>query len=138
MKEDRSNHFSGNIAQKAIIEKDGKVLVCRGVGDTLWEFPGGRLHTDEIPTEGLVREIKEELDLTIEVHRPVHVARSYHGRSKVWRVIIGFECTIIGNTDPHADQEEVEEYKWISTEDLAALSMFDDCREVADAWLTYR
>lgn len=37
------DHFVGKIAQKAVIEHDGKVFVVRGIGDSLWEFPGGYL-----------------------------------------------------------------------------------------------
>ena len=30
-----------------------------------WEFPGGKVETDEIPEIALIREIKEELDINI-------------------------------------------------------------------------
>jgi len=33
----------------------------------LWEFPGGKIHPDESPTCCLIREIKEELDVDIEI-----------------------------------------------------------------------
>jgi len=55
----------------AIIMKDGKVLIAqRGQGQRLagkWEFPGGKLEEGETPQECLKREIKEELDMDIEV-----------------------------------------------------------------------
>ena len=52
----------------AIIIKDGNVFATqRGYGEFKgwWEFPGGKIEADEDPQSALVREIKEELDCTI-------------------------------------------------------------------------
>ena len=56
----------------AIIEKDGKILIAkRKTGDKLfaglWEFPGGKVEEGETPEECMARELKEELDIEVEV-----------------------------------------------------------------------
>ena len=55
----------------AIIIEDGKVLLARRAkGEKLagyWEFPGGKREEGETIDECLVREIREELSLDIEV-----------------------------------------------------------------------
>ena len=55
----------------AIIIEDGRVLLARRAeGEKLagyWEFPGGKREEDETIDECLVREIREELSLDIEV-----------------------------------------------------------------------
>ena len=55
----------------AIILKEGKVLIAqRAQGQNLagkWEFPGGKVEPGESPEECLVREIREELGIKIEV-----------------------------------------------------------------------
>ena len=55
----------------AIIIEDGKVLLARRAkGEKLagyWEFPGGKREVNETIDECLVREIREELSLDIEV-----------------------------------------------------------------------
>lgn len=130
-------HFIGKVAQKAIIEKDGKILVCRGIGDAVWEFPGGRLHMGEVPQEGLAREIREELGVEITVREPVHVGRSYHGKAQMWQIIIGYRCDLPDDAEIVADPKEVEECKWISHEELKTLPMFDDCREIANVFLKH-
>lgn len=56
----------------ACIVRDGKVLATqRGYGEwkDWWEFPGGKIESDETPAEALVREIREELDAEISVDR---------------------------------------------------------------------
>ncbi len=55
----------------AIIRKDGKILIAKRSGDDecplMWEFPGGKLEAGETLEECIVREIKEELGLDIQV-----------------------------------------------------------------------
>lgn len=55
----------------AIIVKDHQILIAqRAPGENLagkWEFPGGKIEQGETPQECLKREIKEELDIVVEV-----------------------------------------------------------------------
>lgn len=52
-----------------IILKGDKVLIAKRPQDKhqggLWEFPGGKIENGESAEEALIRELKEELDLTI-------------------------------------------------------------------------
>ncbi len=54
----------------AVIVHEGRILATqRGYGDFKdgWEFPGGKIEAGESHQEALVREIKEELAVEIEV-----------------------------------------------------------------------
>lgn len=54
----------------AIILDEGKIFATqRGYGEFKdgWEFPGGKMEQGETPEQALKREIREELDVEIEV-----------------------------------------------------------------------
>ena len=57
------------VAACALIDSDGRVLLAqRPAGkpmEGLWEFPGGKVEADERPEETLIRELKEELNVTV-------------------------------------------------------------------------
>lgn len=49
-------------------EEDRIFLIKSALGDFAgeWDLPGGHIHEDETPVEGLLREVKEETGLDIE------------------------------------------------------------------------
>ena len=55
----------------ALIWQGERFMICRRPAHKarglLWEFPGGKLEPGETPEEALVRECREELDVTVEV-----------------------------------------------------------------------
>jgi 8-oxo-dGTP diphosphatase len=57
------------VAACALIDPDGRVLIAqRPAGRPmagLWEFPGGKVENGERPEETLIRELKEELAITV-------------------------------------------------------------------------
>ena len=57
------------VAACALVDADGRVLIAeRPVGRTmagLWEFPGGKVESGERPEETLIRELSEELSITV-------------------------------------------------------------------------
>jgi 8-oxo-dGTP diphosphatase len=57
------------VAACALIDPDGRVLVAqRPAGKSmagLWEFPGGKIEAGERPEQTLIRELAEELAITV-------------------------------------------------------------------------
>ncbi len=62
-----------------IARKEGKILFIRrcrtGYKDGFYTLPSGHIEQDELPTEAMIRELKEEVGLSCEVAGllPVHV-----------------------------------------------------------------
>jgi len=53
------------ILVRAIIQDNGKVLVCRKIGKRYYFFPGGHVEFGESAKKALARELKEELGINI-------------------------------------------------------------------------
>ena len=57
------------VVAAAMLDSQGRVLLAqrpqhKQLGG-LWEFPGGKLEAGEAPEDALIRELKEELDVTV-------------------------------------------------------------------------
>jgi 8-oxo-dGTP diphosphatase len=77
---------SSLIVAAAVIVREGLVLISRRPEGSrhagFWEFPGGKLEPEETLEECIVREIREELDLLIDVEKKLmvvsHTYPEYH------------------------------------------------------------
>lgn len=57
------------VAACALIDSDGRLLIAQRPSHKdmagLWEFPGGKVEVGESPEEALIRELREELGITV-------------------------------------------------------------------------
>lgn len=108
MSEDVSDGGAPVKVSCAIIEQGEKILVARrGAQQSqagMWEFPGGKVDSGETPEEALVRELQEELGITVTVLRPLTpVLYSYPSISIE---LVPFVCRIVkGEPYPHEHSE---------------------------------
>lgn len=71
----------------AVITKDDQILICRrGPHKSLsgfWEFPGGKVEARETDGQALVREIREELQVEIQVQELICTSRTSSGNVQI-------------------------------------------------------
>lgn len=121
----------------AIIEKDGLVLAARRSPrmshPNKWEFPGGKLNPGESPEAALIREIAEELAITITPHRQLET--STHHYENVSVTLYPFVCVLdFGEIQLHEHSEII----WLPAAKLHALDWAEADIPVLEAYLNQR
>lgn len=101
----------------AVVHADGKILSARR-GETMslpgvWEFPGGKIEKGETPREALVREMREELECTVEIGE--EVASTRHEYDFGFVTLTTFYASLV---DSQPSLTEHAEIRWIPATDL--------------------
>ncbi len=124
-------HVVGDFGQKALIIKDGKVLMCRGVGGTTWDLPGGRLHVNEDPKEGLMRELQEELGVETDIGEPFYVTVWYGAKSGLPRIFVVYLVTVLNQSAEFTiADDELDAIAWIGKDDIETAGVAEDWKPV--------
>ena len=105
------------VVTAALIRDNQKILVAkRGRGKKFgsqWEFPGGKLDRGETPEACLRREIREELNLEIQVDEHFCTVHHQYPDSKI--ELMAFWCSIIGGS---LKLEEHEQVRWVTVAEM--------------------
>ena len=99
-----------------------------------WEFPGGKVEADESVTEGLFRELKEELGVELASAQPLMSHRhEYSDR------IVDLEVLIVRNMQSellHGKGVEGQSLRWVSPERLMQSGILEADRPIAEYLIT--
>ena len=103
----------------AIVEREGLILVAQRVAGThlagYWEFPGGKLEPKENHRQCLEREMKEELDATVEVGPVIHSTSFAYPKRTV--ELHFYNCVLTNEPTPLLGQQ----LRWVSRPELETL-----------------
>ena len=104
----------------AIIKNEDKILATkRGYGEfiNMWEFPGGKIEPGETKKQAIVREIKEDLNIEINVDKfALDIEYQY---PNFYLFMSCFMCSI---KEGSIELLEHNDGKWITKEELNTLN----------------
>jgi 8-oxo-dGTP diphosphatase len=102
-----------------LIVRDGLVLITQRRADQplplLWEFPGGKVEEGEAPVAALVRELREEIGVGVEVGRIWDAL--FHAYLAFDIVMLVYACRIV---DGEPRTVEVADLRWLRPAQLPA------------------
>jgi 8-oxo-dGTP diphosphatase len=110
-----------------IVGGDRRILITQRRADQAlggkWEFPGGKVEPGEAPVDALVRELREEIGVTVGVGRIWDVL--FHAYPDFDLVMLVYPCRIVAGAgrEPGGDAPravEVADLAWVDAGDLAA------------------
>ena len=116
--------------------REGRILIAqRPSGKHMaggWEFPGGKLSTDELPIAGLKRELQEELGIDAQVCEPVaQCTHDYPDR----RVLL--DLWLVREFTGEPQSLEDQPIKWVAIDELNAVGMLPADEPLIEALVKY-
>src|SRR6478752_7201605 len=98
-----------------VIDEAGRVLVIQRRDNGAWEAPGGILEPGETFEEGVVREVREETGITVEVERLTGV---YKNMTREIVALVYLCRPASGSPEP---SEEARRVRWITQAEVDGL-----------------
>lgn len=118
------------VATKAIVVYEDKVLLVKEIPEMWWSFPGGGVDHGESVETSLVRELTEELGVTVEdIQTDFKIV--YHMIGAIINGIPRMNMFYKVNISPSAikDSDDVDAAKWFNWEEFMSIHMgpsYDD------------
>jgi 8-oxo-dGTP pyrophosphatase MutT (NUDIX family) len=122
-------------ATAIIFDADRRLLLVEDISTGYWTPPGGSIEPHEVPADAVVREVREELGVTVEpitilgVFGGPEFVVEYHNGDSVAYVTILFECRILSG-ELQADREEVAQFRFVHLDEAVDLHLAPWVRHV--------
>lgn len=118
-----------------IIFKEDKILLCRRKAEKFlggyWEFPGGKVETNESESDALIRELKEELSIQIEIKK--HFKTIIHQYEQIQIELIAYTCQFIQADFILMDHDSIQ---WVKKTELLSFNLAPADIPIARALVT--
>jgi 8-oxo-dGTP diphosphatase len=109
------------VVAAVITSPEGRVLTARRRPGShlegLWEFPGGGVEDGETAEEALIRELREELGVEIEVGEPLTFA--WHREARFEVLLLFYRASIVRG---RLEALEGQELRWFAPAELVSLA----------------
>lgn len=108
----------------ALTDAQGRVLIAQRPSDKehagLWEFPGGKIEPEESPEAALVRELREELGITVARQDLEPLTFSSAGREARHLLLLLYRCSSWQGEPRALDAADI---RWVEPGALADYDM---------------
>lgn len=119
-----AQHRTVLVAACALIDPDGRVLLSQRPPEKhmagLWEFPGGKIETGERPEDALIRELHEELSITVREPCLAPLTFASHSYPDFHLLMPLYICR---RWEGFVRANEGQLVKWVRVEDLGKYEM---------------
>jgi 8-oxo-dGTP diphosphatase len=103
----------------ALVDVDNRVLIAQRPAHKmlggLWEFPGGKVHEGERPEDALIRELNEELGITVEEPCLAPLTFASHSYAEFHLLMPLYICR---KWEGFVAAREAQALKWVRARDL--------------------
>ncbi len=112
------------VVAAALVDADGRVLLAkRPKGrqlEGLWEFPGGKIDAHERPEDALIRELREELGITVKAPCLAPLTFASHAYDGFHLLMPLYVCR---RWEGFVQPLEGQTLKWVRPKDMRAYPM---------------
>jgi mutator protein MutT len=126
---DRLNqNFCFTIAAFAVIfDELDRVFLCHRRDMDMWNLPGGGVESGEMPTEAVIREVREETGLEVVIEKLTGI----YGKNYKDELVFTFICLIVGGE--MTSTSECSENQYFALEDLPQNTIQKHVERILDA-----
>lgn len=129
------------VAVFGIVENENhEILLLKHRTHDVWMFPGGQVECGENLIDALIREAREESNMSIAVNKLFSISsntssyQGYNGYGMIpTKVVFGFTCTY--EYGEFCDSDETTSYRWVSKEKVLDYLKVPDFIEKYKAYL---